>query len=307
MASPARAYVRARTDDTYIPLFWSDPRKVLELAQPPAGIGITAADLRGAAQAAVASWSHSSIACTGVALSLAREATEDQTAGFDGINRIIMRTGAWCRDPVAMTHCHDPSVLALTTIFSRSRPGAADDGEMMEADIEVNAVAGMQWGIVPTGSYSARDYANTYDLPSVLTHETGHFIGLAHSCLVPNAPLLVDDRGVAIPSCSAIPAAEESLIADATMYPFMDPANITLRSLTPDDARAACEMYPTWSVPDDVWIGAGGCSQAPVPPSHRARQLAFAVGLLLGCAAVWRRGSARRELTRPGRGRAGPA
>ena len=123
-ASPARAYVRARTDDTYIPLFWSDPRKVLQLAQPPAGIGITAAEMRGAAQAAVDSWSHSSIACTGVALSLARETTEDQTAGFDGINRIIMRTGAWCRDPVAMTHCHDPSVLALTTIFSRSHPGA---------------------------------------------------------------------------------------------------------------------------------------------------------------------------------------
>ncbi len=280
VGAPAAAYVRARTTDTFMPIFWSDPRKVLEVARPPDGLGISTDDLRGAAQAAVGSWSNSSIACTGVALRLASQTTDSQVAARDGRNRIIMRTGSWCRDPVTQAHCHDPAAVALTTVFSRSRPGAPDDGEMLEADIEVNAASSFQWGIVPEGPISGRDFANTYDLTSALTHETGHFIGLDHTCITPGAISLVDDRGTETFSCGTVPATEQSLVEDATMYPFMNPADISLRTLSADDARAACDIYPIAAVPDDEWVGAGGCSEAPGSPPPAPGRVLVTIVLL---------------------------
>lgn len=297
----ALAYVRARTPDTFVPIFWADPRKVLEIARPPEGVGVTTDDLRAAAQAAVASWSGSSIACTGLELRVAPRVTDSQVAARDGRNRILMRTGSWCRDPVALTHCHDPAAVALTTVFSRSRPGAADDGEMLEADIEVNAAGSFPWGIIPDGPISGRDFANIYDLTSALTHETGHFIGLDHTCLTPNMPLLVDDSGVAAPSCASVPADQQADIEDATMYPFMNPSEVGLRTLSTDDTRAACDIYPTWSVPDDEWIGAGGCTQAPAPVSRGFRPVI--VGTVLWAAfALFASRARRRQRSRVGRG-----
>jgi hypothetical protein len=75
---------------------------------------------------------------------------------------IIFRDGSWPYD--------DPSnTVGLTTITYD-----ATDGEIFDADTEVNTqdfdlVAS---GTIPDGSY---------DLASVLTHEAGHFLGLAHS------------------------------------------------------------------------------------------------------------------------------
>lgn len=302
-ARTAEAYVRARTTDTYVPIFWADPRKVLEIARPPDGVGVSTDDLRGAAQAALASWSSSAIACTGVSLRLATAATDSQVAGRDDRNRIVMRTGSWCRDPLAMTHCHDPAAVALTTVFTRSNPNGPDDGEILEADIEVNATGDFQWGVIPDGVVSGRDFANIYDLTSALTHETGHFIGLDHTCATPNAPLLIDDGGIAVPLCSSIPADQDAVILDATMFPFMDPSVVTLRSLSPDDEKAACDIYPRWASPVDEWVGGGGCAQAPSPVSRDPRS-PILVAVALAIAAWLRRPARHRQNAAGARSRA---
>ncbi|MBC8131441.1 MAG: hypothetical protein H7X95_00560 [Deltaproteobacteria bacterium] len=263
-STPAAAYVRARTEKTFLPLFWTDPRKALEIALPPAGVGVTDAELRGAAQAAVSSWSYPRIACTGISLRLGGESMDSQVAGRDGKNRIIMRVGHWCRDPVALKFCHDEAAVAVTTLFSRRQPLSPKDGEILEADIELNAVDQFEWGIIPEGPISGRDFANIYDVASVLTHEMGHFIGLDHNCLPPKADPLVDDQDRPVPSCFDLPSDKQASIEDATMYPFTDTTDVRLRSLSPDETRAACEMYPIDSLPVYEWIGAGGCSHAPL-------------------------------------------
>ena len=186
-----------------------------------------------------------------------------------------MRTGAWCRDPADMTNCHDVSQVALTTVFSRNHPGAFDDGLILEADIEINDVD-YQWAVIPDGPISAVDYLGEYDLTSALTHEAGHFIGLAHVCGLPGDPVRYDDHGDPTPECTAIGAEQYQVITSATMYPTMNPADVSLRSLSDDDIEAACTLYPATSTV------VGGCDVAPSGAAPGGARIgALALTLLL--------------------------
>jgi MYXO-CTERM domain-containing protein len=53
------------------------------------------------------------------------------------------------------------------------------------------------------------------DLQSILTHEAGHFLGLAHS-----------------------------LVNDATMYPSYNKGDVSFRDLSQDDQQGVCAIYP---------------------------------------------------------------
>ncbi|MEO5766980.1 MAG: hypothetical protein ABIS92_01390, partial [Polyangia bacterium] len=57
------------------------------------------------------------------------------------------------------------------------------------------------------------------------------------------------------------------------------------RTLTEDDARGACEMYPLGSPPVYQWTGAGGCSLSPnksaETPLRSLVTTAFAAAALL--------------------------
>ena len=260
-ATVARAWVRTRTDGTAAALFRSSPQAVMEVATLPDTLSLAPADVHAAAQAAAAAWSYPAIACTSLALTVAPGFTDRQAVAYDGHNQVIMRTGAWCPVPGVSTDCHDPDQVALTTVFSRNHPGALDDGQILEADIEVNDVD-YQWAIIPDGSINVHDYGNSYDLASALTHETGHFIGLAHTCQSSGDPVRYDNHGQVSPDCSMLSGANASEILAATMYPKMNPVDVSLRSLTDDDVAAACSIYPAMATVT------GGCdassSQAPV-------------------------------------------
>ena len=82
-----------------------------------------------------------------------------------------------------------------------------DTGEIYDADIEINTANNDMTLDLPPAHVS-------YDLQSIITHEAGHFIGIAHS---------PDD--------------------DAIMAPTYSPGSIK-RDLTADDIGAVCEIYP---------------------------------------------------------------
>lgn len=290
VTADAQAFVRTRTSSTQVVFFRSSPNATLEVSTPPDSLSISASDVRAAAQAAVDAWSYPAVSCTSLNLTLAPGFADSQAVANDGHNRIIMRTGVWARDPDDPTTAHDPTWVATTTVFSRNHPGALDDGLILEADIEVNDVD-YQWAIIPDGPITAHDYGNSYDLASALTHETGHFIGLAHTCVTSGDPLRYDNHGQVVPDCSMLSGDDADQILAATMYPTMNPVDVSLRSLTDDDMNGACSVYPIMP----TVIGACDVSSSPgALRSPRAAVPVAAVGAALALALVWRRRRAGR-------------
>jgi hypothetical protein len=82
-----------------------------------------------------------------------------------------------------------------------------DTGEIYDADIEVNAA---------NNEITIDDSDIEYDLQAILTHEVGHFIGIAHS-----------------PRSNAV------------MYASYSPGSVAQRKLTDDDIAALCTIYPS--------------------------------------------------------------
>ncbi|HET7538413.1 MAG TPA: matrixin family metalloprotease [Polyangiaceae bacterium] len=86
-----------------------------------------------------------------------------------------------------------------------------DTGELWDSDLEIN---GFEY------QFSIGDPVTANDLDSMLTHEVGHMLGLAHT-----------------------------LVADATMFAQYEPGSSTPRSLTEDDTSAICASYAPDRVP----------------------------------------------------------
>jgi hypothetical protein len=82
-----------------------------------------------------------------------------------------------------------------------------ETGEIYDADIEVNTANN-------TVTISDDPKKIQYDLQAILTHEVGHFIGIAHSSN-----------------------------SDAVMFASYSPGSIAQRKLTPDDVAAVCAIY----------------------------------------------------------------
>ena len=153
---------------------------------------------------------------------------------------IVFRDSGWPYD--------DPvNTLALTTVTY-----GVNDGEIFEAYTEVNTA---QHAVTaeepPTGG--------AFDLQAILTHEAGHFLGLAHA---------TDTHSI--------------------MYAFYQAGAI---NLTPDDVDAICTAYePTPS--------GGSCASTPAEGAVFRLGFGALFGLGFGAFALGRRLTRRRPLAR---------
>jgi hypothetical protein len=113
---------------------------------------------------------------------------------------IVFRDGAW-------PYKNQGDTLGLTTVtFDKTT------GEIYDADMEINGQN--VW------SYDIKDPStnvppSSYDFESIITHQAGHFFGLAHS----------PDH-------------------TATMFYSYDPQSTYKRTLHPDDVAGICSIYP---------------------------------------------------------------
>jgi hypothetical protein len=117
------------------------------------------------------------------------------------------------------------SVLALTTVTYHP-----ETGEIWDVDIEINSAENRITISEPVP-------ADGWDLESILTHETGHFFGLAHT---PDP--------------------------NATMNCSYSPGSVAKRVLDTDDVAGICAAYPpdgTRVVGDGGAIPSGPCDPTP--------------------------------------------
>jgi hypothetical protein len=169
------------------------------------------------------------------------------------------------------------STIALTTLTVDTKTG-----QILDADVEVNSFAAQ---ITTTGPPVA-------DLDSIVTHESGHFLGLAHSS-----------------------------VKSATMYYQYSPASTSIRAPGSDDIAGICAIYPpTPSAPACVepepmygfsrYCGGVNPSTKPVAqsaPATRSGGCALAsggtrsasAGFALGVALAFALGSRRSRRHRP--------
>jgi hypothetical protein len=124
-------------------------------------------------------------------------------------NVVVFHDDTWPYEQKDMASTGSPKSLtvALTTITFDP-----ETGELFDADIELNSA---DYNILPLTD-SAPPAEETFDLESVLAHETGHFFGMAHSPL-----------------------------SRAVMYADGDTSSGTSkRFLTAEDVDGICAIYP---------------------------------------------------------------
>jgi hypothetical protein len=279
----ASAYVRS-VSDIGAPLYWQSSCETVTVYLN-GFTAMTPDEVAKSIGAAAAAWGPDSVTCpaaTGDAgnghpyFEIITELSNDTGSpgiGIAGKNSIIFQTTAWTEDGAA---------LALTSVYKEA------DGHIVDADIEINATVpgGIAWANLDPGAPPPEHGILRYDLQTVMTHEFGHFLGLAHTCIDPNGSAgdgnntpsnATDDQGVQVPSCAAAGTKQ----VEAVMWYEVDPESIAKRALTPDDVRGICAIYPptadphscTENLPDD---GCGCAVQGTTARTRAGRLAGFA-------------------------------
>jgi hypothetical protein len=289
LARPACAFVRD-VSASGAPLYW--PTSCASVTIYLNGFSmLTADEVAKSIAAAAHAWSPAEVTCpapdAGAAASHPYfEIIPSLSAGgavpevaYDGKNSIIFQTTSW---PEYF------GFIALTTHFSRS------DGEILDTDIEINAVPGTSWANLDPSSTATGHDQMPIDLQAAMTHELGHFIGLKHTCFntaVDSPPVPDDDQGEPIPDCpTGAPWTPGDLPqARSVMWFYVEPgfASISKRVLAPDDVRGICAIYPaaqdphacTIALPDDGC----GCSAGGAQGARGAGIASLAFVLVAAC------------------------
>lgn len=186
-------------------LEWRRPCSRIYISERAASRHLSAREVQGALNRSIAAWE--AVTCGGVPL---------------GIDIIVPDHGATCSLPLYREEGgnvnalmfiddwterrYDAAAYAVTTVWHRR-----STGEILDADIEINERRG-PYGICPDEGCGGD---RTVDLENVLTHELGHYLGLAHSDVV-----------------------------DATMFASASAGEVHKRDLDLDDIEGICEIYP---------------------------------------------------------------
>lgn len=190
-----------RDSDCGVPLHWKEPCVGFSV-QRDGSSQFSAETLAELVGEAFAKWNG--VDCSGElprfvvqrqpnAACAAAEYNIDFNVDLGNANVVMFRDDDW-RPELA-------DVLALTTVTFDT-----DTGEIHDADVEVNT---------RDFQFTTSDTDVTYDLLSTLLHETGHFLGIAHSDA-----------------------------AASVMYAHPTLGSIQHRTLAADDVAAICDVYP---------------------------------------------------------------
>ncbi len=227
---PSYAFVRTPSPDGR-PVRWRAPLIRLSVDLVPKNFGLTSRDVGAAVARAARVWSKSSVPCTAIDFRVSKPPIV-RGAALDGINSIAVLTKAWCSSDPHEVKCYNPNALALTKVRSRG-----EDGTIIEADIELNAVY-YRWRLPDGRVSSGHPSTEVRDLQELFTHELGHVLGLSDSCSVSGEVSMHDATSV-IPDCRKLQPSQRS-----SMFPVNEVSAKSMPALGHDERRFLCEVYP---------------------------------------------------------------
>lgn len=237
-------------NDNAVPLFFTPSCAVLVANSE--GAETVPGDLEfDAIQRSVDTWNQALSTCSRFFIDYL--GPEPLEPAFDGINVIRFREDRWCRpasgdDPEI---CHDPGAAGLT--FVTFGLTGDRDGEILDADIEIN---GVDFALTVDGQGTGSAGCDS-DIANTLTHELGHLLGLDHTCYEGEGPRPFTSDGEPAPSC--FPESQLSAeVRNATMYNFQECGEVKKAVLEQDDIDGACSIYAGVEPSDCTYPSFGG-------------------------------------------------
>jgi MYXO-CTERM domain-containing protein len=252
-SAPAWGFVRKRTDGG-LGEYWQPNCIPLDIYINDFA-SMSRDEIAKSISAAAHTWSPSAVTCPDgsshpffeIVPALAPANTRAPRPSYDGHNTLQFYTAT---SPYPENSAFGGSTIALTSVWARA------DGHIVDADVQVNAVNNDFVNLDP-GSVPA-DGTFPFDLQNAVTHEFGHLLGLGHTCWDQfsdfDQPL--DDMDAGVPLCYPPPDVVKDTVMFATIA---SDGETTKRTLSPDDVRGVCAIYPasgdphtcTLDMPDD--------------------------------------------------------
>lgn len=245
------AYVRTKTS-TGTPIAWNGTCASMMLSREE-NPTYASHRLHAAFDAVIAAWETQLAGCARLNISLADDPTEISEIEYDGTNLVRWRLPGACADPEQADSeiCRSPNAAAITTVFFIDRPGDPRNGELLEADIELNAIA---FEFDDDGDPARMDMQNT------LSHELGHVMGLDHTCYTLRGGVPpIDSHNDLVPFCYPLSGLTPA-VTETTMFNFAAMGETKKRRPGTDEVIAVCELYAAQPTTCSVAIPAGcGC------------------------------------------------
>jgi MYXO-CTERM domain-containing protein len=250
---PPPGYVRT-VNKFAAPLYWSSG--CVFIAYDDSGTSHVLGEAEFAVMDAVFSqWRQSIQSCSYLTFELTGR--EPLDVGLDTRNVIKFQDTRWD---------YGGNVAGLTTLHFVNDENSERNGEILDADIELN---GVDFAISVDGITAGPGNRCLSDLANTLTHEVGHLLGLEHTCRAVGDPERLDNEGGDVPLCEPaqlLPAA----IREATMYNNQDCGETIKATPEADDIAGVCGIYPLAADPNECQPAQlkkkGGCAVAAGDP-----------------------------------------
>ena len=232
------AYVRTTTATTKTPIRWKETSSVKIRVNSRGSDDVKDGSDVVAVKQSMMNWVQATQHCSYISFNVLSDSPDakiffDRSNYDDNENVVVWTEDKWD---------HNIDALAITTLYFVEKQGDSRDGELLDADIELNGV---------NHSFSTTGAKDKTDIENTVTHELGHLLGLDHTCddgTYTETPK--DHNGDDIPTCTP---PMPMWILNSTMYAYADNGETKKRSPEADDIMGICAIYPIDADP-------GGCS-----------------------------------------------